>query len=360
MRRLIAGFGLIFALVAFTAPAFAQADAAQVPTTVPEMWKAWCARCHGEDGRGNVKEPTVTIRPIDFTECSVTSGEADPDWAGVITKGGHASGLSDQMPAFGEALKPDTIDGFVKYLRGLCTERGWPDGNLNLPRPIFTEKAFPEDELVLAPVASHVKGEPTEWSLATIFEKRISKRFQLELLGPVSSVSLNGERQTGYSDTEIGLKTVLNPNAKNHLATFGFDFVMPTGDADRGLSEGAGFEPYIATASAWGTSYLQTQFKLELPKTNTWDDKVGVYRIYVGHDLNVAPTGWTVGLELVGENDEVALAPQIRKGLSKTGAIAGGIGVSLPLNKRDEQHVQVVGFLLWEYLERPYFSRGSR
>ena len=47
------------------------------------------------------------------------------------------------MPGFGEALKSDTIDEFVRYLRGFCKERGWPDGNLNLPRPIFTEKAFP-------------------------------------------------------------------------------------------------------------------------------------------------------------------------------------------------------------------------
>jgi plastocyanin len=40
------------------------------------------------------------------------------------------------------------------------------------------------------------------------------------------------------------------------------------------------------TASAWGVTYLQTQFKLELPKDGGWDSKVGVYRMYVGHDLN--------------------------------------------------------------------------
>ena len=169
----------------------------------------------------------------------------------------------------------------------------------------------------VAPVASHIKGEPTEWQLATIFEKRIGKRFQLEFLGPVSSVTLNGERQTGYSDTELGLKTVLNPNAKNHLATFGFDFVLPTGNSDRGLSEGAGFEPYLATASAWARRICRRSSSSSCRRRTPGTTKLRVYRVYVGHDLNVAPTGWTVGLELVGENDEVALAPQIRKGLSE-------------------------------------------
>jgi hypothetical protein len=350
----------IFAVCCSLVAVSATAQTPPMPTTIPEMWSAWCARCHGQDGKGSVAQPTVTVVPRDFTECKTATGEGDPDWELAITKGGPAVGLSDQMPAFGDALKADQIAGFVNHLRKFCTEKGWPDGNLNLPRPIFTEKAFPEDELVIAPVSSHVKGERTSWSIATIFEHRLGKRFQLEFVGPLSSVAASGDRQTGYGDTEIGLKTVLNPNAHNHLATFGFDVVTPTGNASRGLSEGAGFEPYLATASVWGTTYLQTQFKLELPKAAPWKDKLGVYRAYIGRDLNLSPRGWTLGIELTGENRDVALTPQVRKGLSKTGAIAGAVGVSLPLNHRDEQGVTWAAFLLWEYLEKPYFSRPSR
>jgi mono/diheme cytochrome c family protein len=352
MRRLIHAIAFV---VLAGAPAAAQD--AQVPTTIPEMWNAWCARCHAKDGTGKVSEPTVTVEPLDFTDCKVTTAEADPDWELAITKGGPAVGLSSQMPAFGDALKPDVIQGFVKFLRKFCGQRGWPDGNLNLPRGIFTEKAFPEDELVIAPVASHVKGGRTQWDVATILERRIAKRFQIEFVAPVASVDAGTKRETGYGDTEVGLKTVLNPNAVNHLATFGVDVVLPTGSESKGLSEGAGFEPYLATASAWGTTYLQTQFKLELPKADPWKDRTAVYRMYVGHDLNVTPTGWTLGLELTGENKEQALTPQVRKGLTPTGAIAGAIGVSVPINKRDEQHTQFVGFILWEFLERPYFGR---
>jgi hypothetical protein len=354
MRRLI--LTMVFALCAV--PAAAQ-DPPQVPTTIPEMWNAWCARCHGRDGKGNVAEPTVTVVPRDFTECKSATGEGDPDWELAITKGGPAVGLSDQMPAFGDALSREQIQGFVAHLRKFCTERGWPDGNLNLPRLLFTEKAFPEDELVIAPVASHRQGRTTDWRIDTVLEKRLGKRFQLELLGPIASV-FGPPRETGYGDTEIGLKTVLNPNTRNHLATFGIDVVVPTGSDARGLSEGAGFEPYLATASAFGTTYLQTQFKLEMPKAAPWENKLAVYRIGINHDLNTSPTGWAVGIELTGENKDVALTPQVRKGLTKTGAIAGAIGVSLPLNNRDEQGVQWLGFLLWEFLETPYFSRHSR
>jgi cytochrome c553 len=34
-----------------------------VPTTIPQMWDAWCARCHAKDGTGNVAETTVKIKP---------------------------------------------------------------------------------------------------------------------------------------------------------------------------------------------------------------------------------------------------------------------------------------------------------
>ena len=81
-----------------------------------------------------------------------------------------------------------------------------------------------------------------------------------------------------------------------------------------------------------------------------------VYNIYFGHDAKLLPSSFTYGIELNGENDELAFTPQIRKGLSKSGALAGAFGVRIPINKRDEQGVKWVGYLLWEYLE-PVLSR---
>lgn len=339
-----------------SAPAMAQN--APAPTTIPEMWDAWCSRCHGKDGSGKVAEPTVTVEPMDFTNCSLTTPEGDPDWEAVISKGGPITGLSSQMPAFGDFLTPAQISEFVGFIKKFCKETGWPSGNLNLPRPLFAEKAFLENEFILAPVASHKTGEPKEYEMAAIYERRIGKRAQFEAVLPIGSLNPGGGRNTGIGDIELGFKFALNPTTSNHLVTTGFDVVVPSGSESRGLGGGtAVFEPYVATATTIGSqTYLQTQFKIELPRHRPWEDRATVYNIYLGHDAKLLPSTFTYGIELNGENDELALTPQIRKGLSKSGALAGAFGVRLPLNKRDEQGVKWVGYLLWEYLE-PVRSR---
>jgi mono/diheme cytochrome c family protein len=342
-------------LAVSSAALVAQGDA---PTTIPEMWNAWCARCHARDGTGRVDQPTVTVEPMDFTDCKTTTAEGDPDWELAISKGGPGVGLSSQMPAFGDALSPDQVREFVRFVKSFCREPGWPDGNLNLPRAIYTEKAFPEDEFVLAPVASHVSGEPTAWRFGAIYERRFGKRGQLEVVLPLASVYGSDSRASGLGDLELGWKQVLNPSASNHLIAAGMDFHFPTGDEARGLGEGTVvFEPYLASATTVGTqTYLQAQLKLEFPKTRPWRDHATIYNVYLGHDVALVPTTFTFGVELNGENEEVAITPQVRKGLSRTGALAAAFGVTLPVTERKEQGVKWVGFLLWEYLE-PVFSR---
>ena len=61
--------------------------AAQNPATIPEMWDAWCARCHAQDGSGTVAEPTISVQPMDFTDCKVATPEPDADWALAIAEG---------------------------------------------------------------------------------------------------------------------------------------------------------------------------------------------------------------------------------------------------------------------------------
>jgi hypothetical protein len=58
-----------------------------------------------------------------------------------------------------------------------------------------------------------------------------------------------------------------------------------------------------------------------------------------------------VGVELNGANREVAVTPQLRKGLTRTGALAAAVGVRIPITAREEQAIRWVGYLLWEYLE---------
>src|SRR5688572_25449662 len=151
------------------------------PTTIPEMWDAWCARCHAQDGSGKIDAPTVTVEPMDFTDCKVTSPEPDADWERAIAKGGPGVGLSPQMPAFEDSLTAAQISAFVSHIRGFCTESGWPGGNANLPRPILTEKAFPENEFVILPAISH---DP-ESEIIAVYERRLGKRSMIEFELPV-------------------------------------------------------------------------------------------------------------------------------------------------------------------------------
>jgi hypothetical protein len=102
--------------------------------------------------------------------------------------------------------------------------------------------------------------------------------------------------------------------------------------------------------------YLQTQFKVEV-STNTLRARPHVvYNSYIGRDTSTAPNTWTIGVEVNGEDALVALTPQVRKGLTGTGALAASVGMMVPLNNREEQGVRWVGYLLWEYLE-PWRAR---
>src|SRR5438874_1271918 len=143
---MILRLGLIFGVFLMIRPAAAQpVDAAAT------VYRQRCATCHGPNGDPEEGAPPTSRQPYDFSNCSVASAEPDASWIVAVRQGGAAVGLSSEMPAFEKILNDDQIRSVVAYLRALCLEKGWPNGNLNLPRPIFTEKAFPEDEVVLLP-----------------------------------------------------------------------------------------------------------------------------------------------------------------------------------------------------------------
>src|SRR5262245_47728431 len=100
-----------------------------------------------------------------------------------------------------------------------------------------------------------------------------------------------------------------------------------------------------------GDWYVQAQTKVELPIDRHKADRAFVYNLYVGRDTSLAPSTWTLGVELNGENRELAITPQVRKGLTRTGALAAALGVMIPVTEREEQSTRWVGYLLWEYLE---------
>ena len=324
------------------------------------MWTAWCARCHADDGSGKVNEPTVTVVPMDFTDCKLTTPEPDADWERAIAKGGPGVGLSPQMPAFEDSLTPQQITLFVSHMRGFCTETGWPVGNTNFPRPILTEKAFPENEVVLLPAISHYTEETapsiTNGSFKVVYERRFGKQSMVEIAVPLVTTNSLLTRTAGLGDMEIGLKQAVYFSG-TRIASLGIEVALPTGDRFRDHGSGAiRIEPFLSAGMMIGNWYWQSQLKPEFSTNTVREGHHFVYNTYIGRDTSNAPNTWTIGVELNGEDGEVALTPQIRKGLTGTGALAASVGMMLPLNKREEQGMRWVGYLLWEYLE-PWRAR---
>src|SRR5262249_48919493 len=114
--------------------------------TGAQIYEAACVACHGIDGKGT-PQPVAGFAPPDtfpdFTRCDQTTAEPDSAWKALILHGGEYRGFSQIMPSFSEALTSAQIDRVIGYLRSLCTESHWPRGELNLPRALVTEKAYP-------------------------------------------------------------------------------------------------------------------------------------------------------------------------------------------------------------------------
>jgi hypothetical protein len=159
------------------------------------IYRAACMTCHGPDGQGAPPSVVGFDLPLpnghgfpDFSDCPTNTVEPSSDWIAVVHQGGPVRGLDRHMPAFGDALSPDQIDRVVGYARTFCRQRGWPRGDLNLPRALFTEKAFPENE------ALFLTGAPLGGAAAiretVIYEKRFGSRGTYEVSVPFGAGAL--------------------------------------------------------------------------------------------------------------------------------------------------------------------------
>ena len=103
------------------------------------------------------------------------------------------------MPAFGDALSADEIGRVVDYMRGFCTDRAWPRGELNLPRALVTEKAFPGER---GARDDDVGGATPRSTNALLYEHRLGARSQFEVAVPFA--------------VQQGRRGPLEPRARRH------------------------------------------------------------------------------------------------------------------------------------------------
>src|SRR5262245_55381737 len=200
---------------------------AQPSRTGADVYRTACASCHGSDGRG---APAAAIGRTmvlpDFTDCSLATPEADADWMAVVHEGGPARAFDRMMPSFTEALSANEIESVVGHLRTFCTNDSWPRGNLNLPRPLVTEKAFPENEAV---VTTTVNADAV--GNRFVYERRVGSRGQVEVAVPIDArEASSGGWSAGIGDVAVAYKhAILHSLRRGPIVSAGRELVLPTG-----------------------------------------------------------------------------------------------------------------------------------
>ena len=178
------GWAVALAGLCWVAPAWAaNAPASTQSERGAQLYRQACSACHGVDGKGAPRALVGFDQPLpDFTDCNAYAREPDADWHAVILRGGPARAFDHMMPSFAEALTAEQVDDLVAHVRTFCRDESWPRGDLNLPRAMFTEKAFPEDEFVLTTGAALEGAGAITNQL--VFEKRFGARTQIEVAVP--------------------------------------------------------------------------------------------------------------------------------------------------------------------------------
>ena len=333
-----------------------------------ELYRAACAACHGLDGRGQPRATVGFDTPLpDFTNCAFATPEPDVDWMAIIHRGGPIRAFDRRMPAFGDVLTDDQIQQTITYVRSLCTDRTWPRGELNLPRPLVTEKAFPENETVFSTTIA--RGDSATVETEVLYERRIGARMQFEAAVPVAiQKDVTGDWHGGLGDAAFALKRVLFHSLDSGtIVSAAAEVVLPTGEETRGFGSGTTvFEPFVAIGQVLpANAFLQFQGGFEIPWNRDTLETEGFWRTAVGKSFTEHRFGrsWTPMLEITGaralEGGEAAdwdVVPQMQVTLSRRQHIMVNAGVRFPLTNRADRDTQFLAYLLWDWFDGGLFD----
>ena len=349
---------IILAYLASLSPVLAQETGA-------ELYQSACAACHGGDGSGNsiTQLGFVDLEVPDFTDCDFAAREPDPDWYAVIHAGGPVRGFDRMMPSFGDALEPEQIQAILDHVRTQCTDDRWPRGEFNLPRALFTEKAYPEDEVVLTTTLDG--GDQDTFVHEFLWEYRFGAQNQIEIALPFQITDFGGTqgREGGAGDLEVGLKRNLHYNLDTgNIFSVGAEVIVPTGDEERGFGGGSTiFEPYIT----WGKmlpadSFFQLQALLEFPTESGFEDEAALRAVLGRTWTTDGPFGraWTPMIEVLGSRElgsgaevEWDLVPQFQVTLNTRQHVMANFGLRIPTEDEPGRDTQFVFYLLWDWFD---------
>ncbi len=331
-----------------------------------DIYRSACTACHAADGRGTKDRLRGFEKPStfpDFTTCRATAREPDVFWNAILHNGGRDRGFSEIMPSFRELLTDDEITRVMEYVRKFCTEPAWPRGDLNFPRALVTEKAFPEDEMVLD-ATFDTEGDAAIGS-RVVYERRLGPRGQLDVVVPFQFQKPGGnDWQSGIGDIVAGYKHVLLSSLRTgSILSLSGEAIFATGNAERGMGKGVnvleGFASYGQVLP--GSAFLQFQTGIESPVDTKKANRAVYWRTVVGRSF--APDKglgrlWSPMVELLadreiasGERTNWDIVPQFQVTLSRRQHIRASIGVKLPVNDFGPRPTQVIFYLMWDWFD---------
>jgi hypothetical protein len=360
----VLGFGSgapVFAGPQDSAPA--PGPARQTPTEA--LYLAACAACHGADGAGVAQSTIGFDTPVpDFTDCSFATREPDADWFAIGHQGGPVRAFDRRMPAFGEVLSAGDLQLTLDHIRTFCGDRAWPRGELNLPRALVTEKAYPEDEVVLSMSVSH-----GSVGHEFLYEKRFGARSQVELVIPVEIAEQEGRGwQRGLGDVAVAVKHALFHSLESgRILSASAEVVFPTGKETEGLGKGVTvFEPFVTFGQIIGAdNFLQAQVGLEVPANQDRAGNEAFWRLAVGRSLVEGAFGrtWSPMVEVLGARELGSghstiwdVVPQVQITLNRRQHVMMNVGVRVPVNERSGRHAAFLTYFLWDWFDGGLFD----
>ncbi len=327
---------------------------------------AACAACHGGDGAGMPVSAVGFDLPLpDFTDCSFATREPDGDWFAVAHDGGPARGFSHLMPAMGDAMDDEEIQMALDHVRTFCDDDGWPRGDLNLPRAMFTEKAFVEDEAVFTFGA--IADSPMGFMGELVYETRIGSASQVEILVPFGLAQIHEDGGAkpwvaGLGDLGFALKHVFVASHGSGTILSGIgEVILPTGTTTAGIGGGkAKFEPTVAFGQILGPAgFLQLQAGLEIP-IESGATLEALFRAVYGYTFTQGRFGraWSPMVEVLGKSDiekgatvHWDIVPQLQLSLNQRQHIMIDLAVRIPLEAGNGRPVEVYVYLLWDWFD---------
>lgn len=329
-----------------------------------KIYNGGCITCHGSEGKGAPTASTGFKRPDtfpDFTDCAGTTPEPNSAWKAVIMHGGPSRGFSQIMPAFGDLLTDAEINDVIAYMRSLCKNvHHFPLGELNLPRAMVTEKAFPENEIVISTAAS-ASGAPS-WTTDIIDERTIiDARTQLETDVPVNYADQAHNWTAGFGDITLALKREMFSSLRTgSILSLQGGFLLPTGDSKRGFGAGtAQFEPFAAYDQLFKeNTFVQTQLGADLPFDTKVAPRSMYWRVAVGQALaqdHMLGRLFSPMVEFLAVHDFAPGAktswdvmPEMQITISRRQHVRFAFGVREPFTNTAGRTPHVQFYLLWD------------